>query len=75
MENEPVTLRLTDGQAFTLRMVLDFVGGDRVNSPRKHIQAIVDMLDDQGVFYATEENTDRDIVDPDDAGIYFRDYA
>ena len=75
MDNETVTLKLTAGKAFTLRMVLDFVGGDLVNSPRKHTQAIVDMLIAQGVPYATEDDTDRDIVDPDDAGLYFKDYA
>jgi hypothetical protein len=61
-----VKLELTEDQAYTLRMVLDRVGGDPVKSRRKDINSISWQLIDQDVPY---DISGKHI--PNDVAIYF----
>ena len=69
---ETITLDLTPKEAGTLAVVLARVGGDPVNSPRKHIRSINGALSSARVGFSTGEA--NSLVYDGFGAIYFHDY-
>lgn len=46
-----VTLNISEDEAFTLRLVLDSIGGNILHSRRKHTESILKQLIAQDVSY------------------------
>lgn len=67
-----VYLTLTQDEAFTLRRVLDNVGGSQYKSQRKYTEVIVQQLNSQNVPYPTYDNKEDDALKGE---IYFDDEA
>lgn len=65
---DKLTIKLTPDEAYTLRIILDRVGGDPVKSRRGHADSINNQLVDAGVEYCN----DLEITQPGDA-IWFSD--
>lgn len=66
--SEPITVTMTEDEAFTLRLVLDAIGGDYLHSRRKHTQAIVSQLIGQNVPY---DDDYAFLAKDSDSGLYF----
>jgi hypothetical protein len=67
MDDKTIKLELTEDEAYTLRLVLDRVGG-MPDTRRRFIDAVNSKLVDQGVPYGPDDNYE---IDPELDRIYF----